>query len=273
MKIEIPAPNIGAIVSGVDARRLSDAEWETLYRTWLDRNVLVVRDQELTIDEFLAYSRRFGTIKPHRVRQTRHPDHPELTLMGVNTKGADGNVNASIYQRGINWHSDGPWDDGVCKATQLYGLAIPSYGGDTLFANSYLAYERLPDALKQRIDGLQVEFVYGGRKRQGIDLLDQADRERAPVSRPLARVHPETGRKALFINPVHYWKIAGLPDEDGHALADELFGHSVPEDAQYRHKWKVGDVVIWDNRCSLHAATGGYPIEEKRIHWRVTIME
>jgi taurine dioxygenase len=273
MKIETPEPHIGALVTGVDVTKLDEADWQKLYRTWLDRSVLVVRDQELNIDQFLKYSSRFGAVKPHRVHKTRHPEHPELTVMGINTKLADGKVNTSVYKRGADWHTDGPWDDQICKATQLYGLAIPSYGGDTLFANAYLAYERLPEELKKRIDGLRVEFAYGGRARQGIDLLEPEDRERPPAVHSLVRVHPETGRKSLYINPVHYWRIVGMSQEDSDALAEELFSHVIQPDGQYRHQWKVGDIVIWDNRCSLHSATGGYPIEEKRIHWRVTIME
>src|SRR5690606_28926626 len=113
-----------------------------------DRNVIVVRDQNLTIEQFLAYSRRFGRLKPHRVVKTRHPDHPELTVMGVNKKTSDGKVNQSIYARGANWHTDSPWDTEICKGTQLYALEIPSYGGDTLFANMYAAYDALPASLK-----------------------------------------------------------------------------------------------------------------------------
>ncbi len=161
----------------------------------------------------------------------------------------------------------------MCKATQLYALEIPSYGGDTLFANMYTAYENLPDALKKRIEGLQAEFVYGGRTRQGIDLLDPEDQKRPPAVHPIARVHAETGRTSLYVNPVHITRIVGLSQSDSDALIEELFSHMVQPGAEYRHRWQAGDIVIWDNRCSIHAATGGYPLNEKRIHWRVTIME
>jgi taurine dioxygenase len=239
----------------------------------LDCNVLVVRGQKLEIDEYLQYSARFGRLKPHRVRRTRHPEHPELTVMGVKKQSSTGKVDDLIYNRGANWHTDGPWDTEVCKATQLYALEIPSYGGDTLFANMYTAYANLPSRLKRRIDGLQAEFAYGGRTRQGIDLLEPEDQLRPPAVYPVVRVHAETGRKALYVNPVHIMRIAGMPEQEGNALLDELFEHMVQPEAQYRHKWQAGDLVVWDNRCSLHAATGGYPLDENRIHWRVTIME
>ena len=129
--------------------------------------MLVVRGQTLTIEEFLAYSRRFGRLKPHRVKKTRHPEHPELTLMGVGTRKPDGKVDQAIYDRGGGWHTDSPWDTEICKGTQLYGIAIPSRGGDTLFASMYEAYDALPESLKKRIEGLKAEHAYGGRGRRG----------------------------------------------------------------------------------------------------------
>jgi taurine dioxygenase len=273
MKLERPDPRIGAIATDVDVRALSETDWSTLYRAWLDGIVLVVRGQTLGIEEFLAYSRRFGRLKPHRVRKTRHPDYPELTVMGVGTRKPDGQVDPAIYNRGSGWHTDSPWDTEICKGTQLYGIAIPSRGGDTLFASMYEAYDSLPESLKKRIEGLQAEHAYGGRARKGFDLLEPEDQRRPPAVHPVVRTHEETGRKSLYANPTHILRIQGLGDAESDKLIAELTGHMVATPAQYRHKWQVGDIVIWDNRCALHSATGGYPIEEQRIHWRVTIMQ
>jgi taurine dioxygenase len=273
MKIERAEPKIGAIVTGIDVRSLSDADFQTLYRAWLEGIVLVVRGQTLAMEEFLDYSRRFGRLKPHRVRKTRHPDHPELTVMGLGTRKPDGQVNQAIYNRGGGWHTDSPWDTEICKGTQLYGIAIPSYGGDTLFANMYEAYDALPESLKKRIEGLSAEHAYGGRARKGVELLELEDQRRPPAVHPIVRTHEETGRKSLYANPYHILRIQGLDDSEGDKLLAELTGYMVDTPAQYRHKWQVGDIVLWDNRCSLHAATGGYPIEEQRIHWRTTIMQ
>jgi taurine dioxygenase len=273
MKLERPDPRIGAIATEVDVRALSDADWNALYRAWLDGIVLVVRGQTLTMEEFLAYSRRFGRLKPHRVRKTRHPDHPELTLMGVRTRKPDGQVDQAIYNRGGGWHTDSPWDTEICKGTQLYGIAIPSRGGDTLFASMYEAYDSLTESLKKRLEGLQAEHAYGGRARKGNDLLEPEDRLLPPAVHPVVRTHEETGRKSLYANPTHILRIQGLGDAESDRLIAELTDHMVATPAQYRHKWQKGDIVIWDNRCALHSATGGYPIEEPRIHWRVTIMQ
>jgi len=273
MKIERPVPGIGAIATDVDVRVLSEADWNALYRAWLDGIVLVVRGQTLDIEQFLAYSRRFGRLKPHRVKRTRHAEFPELTVMGIGTRKADGQVDKTIYDRGGGWHTDSPWDTEICKATQLYAIAIPSHGGDTLFASMYEAYETLPESLKKRIAGLKAEHLYGGRGRRGNDLLDPEDRNRPPAVHPIVRVHEETGRTSLYANPYHIVRIQGLSDGESEALIADLTAHMIETKAQYRHKWQVGDIVIWDNRCALHSATGGYPIEEKRIHWRVTIMQ
>ena len=273
MKIERPDPRIGAIATEVDVRALSESDWNALYRAWLDGIVLVVRGQTLTMEEFLAYSRRFGRLKPHRVRKTRHPDHPELTLMGVGTRKPDGQVDQAIYNRGGGWHTDSPWDSEICKGTQLYGIAIPSRGGDTLFASMYEAYDALTESLKKRLEGLKAEHAYGGRARKGNDLLEPEDRLLPPAVHPVVRTHEETGRKSLYANPTHILRIQGLGDAESDRLIAELTDHMVATPAQYRHRWQKGDIVIWDNRCALHSATGGYPIEEPRIHWRVTIMQ
>ena len=273
MKIDKPDPRIGAIATDVDVRALGDADWTALYRAWLDGIVLVVRGQTLTIPEFLAYSRRFGRVKPHRVRRTRHPDYPELTVMGIGTRKADGQIDKTIYDRGGGWHTDSPWDTEICKGTQLYGIEIPSTGGDTLFASMYEAYDTMPEPLRKRIEGLKAEHVYGGRSRRGNELLEPEDRDLPAAVHPIVRTHEETGRKSLYANPTHIVRIQGLAEAESERLIAELTEHMVATKVKYRHKWQVGDIVIWDNRCALHSATGGYPIEEKRIHWRVTIMQ
>lgn len=273
LKIQRMTPQVGAIAEGADVRTMDDATFDTLYRTWLDCNVLVVRGQELQLDEFLAYSRRFGRIEPHPSKSTRHPDCPEITLLGVNKFGADGKLDMAIYKRGASgWHTDGAYDDVPFKATQLYGLAIPSRGGDTLFASMYAAYNALPDTLKQRIDGLQGAYIYGGRRKH-TTLLNAEDRDKKPALHPLVRIHAETGRKALYFDPGKIVRIEGLADNDSDALIDELTGYMVQPGSEYRHQWQKGDIVIWDNRCSYHKAAGDYPPEEDRIHWRVSIKE
>lgn len=273
MHIDFPAPKIGAVISGVDLRTVSDQDFRRIYETWLDRNVIAVRGQQFTKAEFLACSRRFGRVKPHRVRRTRDPELPEVTLMGVGgSKTADKGA-AFILTRGQTWHTDSAWDTEVCKATTLYGVEIPSFGGDTLFANMYAAYDALPQDLRDRIANLQVEFAYGGRARDGIELLEPEDQVRPPAVHSLVRRHPETGRKSLYINPSHVIRILGISDGENERLLPELYWYMLQPGAEYRHKWQAGDFVIWDNRCSVHCATGGCPPDQRRVHWRSTVMD
>jgi len=266
-------PQIGVTVTGVDVRTLDDAGFAPIYQAWLDHNVLVVAGQDLTLQEFIRYSRRFGAVVPHPSKSTRHPEHPEVTLLGTDKFDADGKLNEAIYRRGAEgWHTDGAYDAVPFKATQLYALAIPDTGGDTLFASGYAAYDALPPRLKQRLEGVDGAFTYGGR-RKAQALLNPEDRDRPPVFHPLVRTHAETGRKSLYFDPGKILFIAGASAQESDDLIDELTGFMIQPDGEYRHKWSVGDIVIWDNRCSYHKAAGDYPPDQDRIHWRTSIKE
>ena len=139
---------IGAEITGVDVKTMDDATFGRIYQAWLDSNVICVRDQDLTIDDFLAYSRRFGTVSPHPSKSTRHPEYPEITVLGINKFRPDGTLDKSIYSRGAEaFHTDGAYEAVPYKATQLYALAIPSRGGVTHFAGAYAADDALPQRL------------------------------------------------------------------------------------------------------------------------------
>src|SRR6185437_8481887 len=201
MQIRKMGPQIGIEVSGVDVRALDDADFAPIYQAWLDHNVLVVKGQNLTIDDFLAYSRRFGSVVPHPSKSTRHPGYPDITLLGINKFNADGTLNQAIYRRGAEgWHTDGAYDEVPFKATQLYALAVPSTGGDTHFSSMYAAYDALPQRIQQKLEGRRGAFTYGGR-RKAQALLNPEDRDRAPAFHPMIRVHAETGRKSLYFDP------------------------------------------------------------------------
>jgi taurine dioxygenase len=266
-------PQIGVEIRGVDVKTLDAAGFSTIYRAWLDHNVAVVPDQDLQLDDFLRYSRRFGVVVPHPSKSTRHPEVPEITLLGVNKFGADGTLDMAIYRRGAEgWHTDGAYDQEPFKATQLYALAVPTTGGDTFFASMYTAYDALPPRLKQKLEGRQGAFTYGGR-RKATALLDPEDGEWTPVFHPIVRTHPETGRRGLYFDPGKILRIEGVEPAESDALIDELTERMIQPDGEYRHRWRKGDIVIWDNRCSYHKAAGDYPPEEDRIHWRVSIKE
>ena len=194
-------------------------------------------------------------------------------MLGTGKFNADGTLNQAIYRRGAEgWHTDGAYDEVPFKATQLYALAIPDTGGDTLFASGYAAYDAMPERLKQRLEGVLGAFTYGGRSKAQA-LLNPEDRDRPPAMHPIIRTHSETGRKSLYFDPGKILYIQGAETAESDALIDELTALMIQPDGEYRHKWRVGDVVIWDNRCSYHKAAGDYPPEQDRIHWRTSIKE
>lgn len=270
-------PTLGAEIHGVALNDLDDGTFAQIHDAFLKHIVLVFPDQDLTMEEFLAHGRRYGPLRPHIVRKSRHPAMPELMVMDnkiIDTKkGAAAKPEANLVKRGAVWHTDTSYDYVTVKATQLYARVIPSRGGDTLFANAYAIYDAMPEGRRNRIETLQATYKYGGRLRREVQLLEEEDRVRPPAVHPLVRTHPETGRKAIYFNPGQVMEIVGLDPAESDALIEELKCYVESPDGDYRHKWRVGDLVLWDNRCLVHAATGDYPAHEHRVHWRSSILE
>jgi taurine dioxygenase len=278
INISPATPEIGAEISGVDVRNLDDAAFRLIYRAFLDHIVIVVRGQNLTEQDFLDFSARFGELKPHITKKAHHPQYPDLLLMDnriLDTRKPEEATSAPalLVKLGAVWHTDTSYDYVTAKATGMYSVMVPSRGGDTLFSNSYAAYDALPPTLKRRIDGLSATYVYGGRLKRQQERLEDSERGRPAAVHPLVQVHPETGRKTLYFNDGQIMTVLGVNSQESDALIAELAQRTGSTDGDYRHKWQAGDVVLWDNRCSIHCATGDYPVNERRVNWRTTIME
>jgi len=278
INISPATPKIGAEISGVDVRNLDDAAFRLIYRAILDHIVIVVRGQHLTEKDFLDFSARFGELKPHITKKAHHPQYPDLLLMDnriLDTRKPEEATSAPalLVKLGAVWHTDTSYDYVTAKATGMYSVMVPSRGGDTLFSNSYAAYDALPPTLKRRIDGLSATYVYGGRLKRQQERLEDSERGRPAAVHPLVQVHPETGRKTLYFNDGQIMTVLGVNSQESDALIAELAQRTGSTDGDYRHKWQAGDVVLWDNRCSIHCATGDYPVNERRVNWRTTIME
>lgn len=278
MNITPASPRIGAEITGVDVRRLDESTFRAIYQAFLDHIVIVLRDQQLDEQAFLDFSARFGELKAHFTKKAHHPRFANILLMDnriVDTRTGEETKTASplLVKIGAVWHTDTSYDYVTAKATGMYAVNVPSVGGDTLFSNSYLAYETLPRALKEKIEGLSGAYVYGGRLKRQQDRVEESERGRAPAIHPLVQVHPETGRKTLYFNDGQIIAIVGLEQAESDALIAALARHTESADGDYRHKWRAGDVVLWDNRCSIHCATGDYPLHDRRTNWRTTIME
>ncbi|MEM9684552.1 MAG: TauD/TfdA family dioxygenase [Pseudomonadota bacterium] len=226
IRIEPLGDTIGAEVTGIDLSQINDADFQSVYQAFLDHIVLVFRDQELSMEQFLAQGQRFGPIRPHIVRKSRHPDLPQLMVIDnkiVDTKvGAVDAPSVNLVKRGALWHTDTSYDYISAKATQFYARAIPSSGGDTLFASAYAIYDSLPKDLTLRLRDLRASYKYGGRLRRNVELLEDDDRVRPPAVHSLVRVHPETGREAIYFNPGQVIRIDGMSEPESDALIEEL---------------------------------------------------
>ena len=258
---------IGVEVNGVDVKSLAEADFAAIYRAWLDANVLVVRDQDLTIPDFLRYSRRFGPVVPHPSKSTRNSEYPEITMLGVDKFDADGHLRPEIYRRGAEgWHTDGAYNEAPFKATQLYALAVPSRGGNTLFASGYAAYEALPQRLKDRLDGVAGAFAYAGRRGRS-KLLNPEDQNWTPVHHPVIRTHPETGRKSLYFDPGKIVGLVGIEEREADDLIAELKKlddrprrRIPPRLAQGRHRDLGQSLLVSQGGRRLSARGGPHPL-------------
>ncbi len=260
----------GAEVRGLDMLAPWDeATTQAVSKAFVDNLVLVFRGQTLTPPQFMAFARNFGALQPHVAKKYRHPEAEDIVMMtNVDKDGKFDKVGAS---RGVGWHSDLSYDQVPAKATLLHALELPARGGDTRFANMYMAYEAMPGDLKRRITGLKARFRYGGRQGLSTGHLSAEDKAKPEVIHPVVRRHPESGRPAVYINPYHTVAIDGMPRAESDALLDEVFAWCDRPEFQWRHRWRLGDTIIWENRSAVHTATMDYPLDQRRIFMRATV--
>jgi taurine dioxygenase len=261
----------GTEIAGVDLSDPVDRlTRERLNQAFLDYSVIAIRDQTLNAPQFLEAMKIFGEIFLQHNPRFAVPECPQIHYISNQDKLEDGRA----YIPGEGYHTDHSNDVEPPKATALCAVKLPSTGGDTQFVNMYEAYEALPEEMKKRIEGLQARHVYQSKySERKLPRLAEARRrnESASAVHPIVRMHPETRRKAIYINPIRVEEIVGMPEHETLPLLDELLEHATQEKFQYRHKWKAGDVVIWDNRCLMHKANGDYPVSEVRYLYRLML--
>jgi taurine dioxygenase len=266
----------GVEAHGIDVARLSQDEFGEIEQAFFAGQVLVLRKQNLAADQFLQFARRFGPPEPHVINQFHHPEHADILILSNVVR--DGKP-TGLADAGTYFHTDYSYLDMPARATTLYSRAVPSKGGDTLFANQYAAYDDLPEPTKRRIEGLVGLHHYGNRddvderSRTVASVLTEEQKQKmAWVRHPIARRHPVTGRKALYAVCGTSFGIEGMPEDEALALLDELKQHATQQKYQLRLRYGVGDVVIWDNASLLHSATLTDP-DDPRTLWRITIKE
>jgi taurine dioxygenase len=259
--------HVGAEIRGVDLSREIDAAMrDELYAAWLKHLVLVIRGQTLTADDQRRFTSLFGEIQPPRSRPgQRDPNNPVMWIANATIDGQRG----ELPEGDMQFHSDQCYYENPAKGAVLYGIEIPSKGGNTLFSSSYAAYDSLPEAMRQRAERMQVLFLYDYEKNANRKApTDWAD---APhFIHPAVVVHPETGRCCLLVNRLMADSIVGLPRAESDRILEELCEAAEQPPHIYEHVWRPGDVVIWDNRCTLHARTDFDP-NERRVLRRMAI--
>ncbi len=267
------APACGAEVSGLDLRTASASEWGPIETALARHSVLFVRGQQLTPEEQVGLTRRFGEVL--RVPYITHlADHPDVIAV---LKEAD---ERRISTFGGTWHSDFSFLERPPSLTLLYAVEVPEIGGDTVWSSQYAAYDALSDGLKAMLDPLwavQTAWPHGTRgpgpgaavsRSIGMTRNDPtADRE---IAQPVVRIHPVTGRRALFVNPVYTGRFEGMTESESRPLLDYLFDHAVRPEFQCRLRWEPGTLAIWDNRCLLHLAINDYDGHRRLLH-RTTV--
>jgi len=266
---------LGAEVVGLDLNQpLSDEDFRRIHRAHLDHHVVVFRDQRITPDQQIAFSRRFGPLQIHVLNQFQLANHPEILIVSNVLK--DGKP-IGLGDAGHFWHSDLSYKEKPSLGSLLHAIELPAEGGDTLFANMHAAWDSLPAELQRKVEGLTAEHTYLARyaelqKRSPWrpNLTAEQIAQVKPVIQPVVRTHPETGRKALFVSEHFTTRIVGLPEDESRALLDTLFAHSVKPEHVYRHQWREHDLVFWDNRSLLHLAAGT-PDHLRRVMYRTTI--
>jgi len=261
---------LGAEIRSVDLRGISDADFGAIHRAWLDHLVLLFRRQQLTDEDLTRFSRHFGNLDLAPIQETgrRFVDgYPEIYV--VSNVIENGVPIGSLGAGEATWHTDMSYLEDPPKASMLYALEVPPEGGDTWFCNMYLAWESLPDTLRRRAEGLQVKhdgtYNSGGYVRQGVTAVD--DPVTSPgMYHPLVCRHPESGRRGLYLGRRRNAYISGLPLPESEALLDELWSFATRDEFTWRHQWEVGDVVLWDNRCTMHRRDSFDPGTRRVLH-------
>jgi len=263
---------LGARIEGLDRSRTHEPAMATLLNRALAEHLLVVVPGErMTPEQTIAFAKAFGKPRTQLLRYKHSGGVPEVSIM-VSTLMADGTTDKTAV-RAEDWHTDDSYFAVPAKATLLHGIEIPSHGGATWFCNMHSVYEALPDKLKQRIDGMCAIHGYDTPRARNRPSARTAQEiaETPDVEHPLVRTHPETGRKALYLNPNRLDRIIGLERAESDALLDALADEARKPQHHFGHVWQAGDIVIWDNRATMHRVMIDYPVGEKRVMQRVLI--
>jgi taurine dioxygenase len=267
---------LGAEISGINAAELDDARFEELRDVFHQNLVVVVKNQDLTPAQQTEFARRFGEIQYHISPEYLMKDQPEVMILS--NEKQDGEF-IGLPDGGSEWHSDHSYVDQPTGYTMLQAIKVPKDGGDTEWTNMVRAYEALPDDMQSRLDGLVGIHSFNRMKNHRLSvpvrhINDPDYYKRSPPDsfHPIVRTHPHTDKKALYISPRFTIGIKDMDDFEAQPLLDELFAHIQNRDFIYHHRWTVGDLLMWDNRATIHLALLGVPEGQARRMHRTTVL-
>jgi taurine dioxygenase len=262
------AHQTGAEILGLDLKApMSHDLRSALHAEFAKYHVLAFRDQKLAAGDFASAGKIFGDLMPQHHADKRSNEHPDVFEIRNEQIGP-----GQYRVPGENFHTDHSNHPCPPKATALHPLSLPSSGGDTQFLDMHNAYDDLSEAMKRRIRGLKAVHVFHSKySPRKVRALSSTSAPVPPSTHPLVRLHPENGRKALYLNPLRMESIVGMPDDEAVALINELMAHATQSQYEYRHQWKYGDMVIWDNRSLMHQANGDYDMTQTRHLYRIII--
>ena len=264
--------HIGAEIRGIDLRTTLDADTiRQIHQAWLDHSVLLFRNQSFSQEDLLRVTGYFGELAPLTRPVKFFPKgYARLlpNIMMISNIRENGETIGALPDGEMHFHHDQIHSEEPHNGTLLYSLEVPSYGGDTLFASGYAAYDTLDPAIKSQLAGRRAfhHYNYGSTVRgdsRGVEAFSQA-------VHPVFRTHDETGRKAIYVNRLMTMRIEDLPEAESYAFLRALFDHSEKQEFIYRHVWRVGDLIVWDNRCSMHARDD-FPSDQRRLMLRTTV--
>lgn len=265
---------LGAEVLDIDVgKALGDETIEEIRAAWRQHSVLLFRNQDITPEQHVAFTRRLGEVEvANALSHYNHPEHPEIFMVTnhlINGKASE------TRDTGRQWHSDLSYTTRPAAGSLLHAREVPPVGGDTIFASMYRAYDTLSEAMKRFLEPLSaVHDFWNSRdiKKRDPAVVARMLKTTPPVVQPVVRTHPESGRKALYVHEAATVRIMELSEGESRALLDFLFAHSADPEGQYRHQWRVHDLVMWDNRCTMHIALPDFDRSQSRHMFRTTLV-
>jgi taurine dioxygenase len=269
---------LGAEIAFDLSRDMDERQFREIEAAFHDNIVVVFRRQSLSNARHIEFSRRFGELEIHIVKKYLLPDHPEILRIS-NIRDGNGEL-IGLADAGFTWHTDTSYLQRPSRCSLLHAQEVPVRNGevlgDTVFTNTIAAYEALPDGMKRALAGKKAIHRYSERKRIADSPRPKLTQEQLAatpdVAHPIVRTHHATGRKALYVTEGECIGIAGMPEEDARPLISELHAHAIRPEFQYRHKWQVGDLLMWDNATSMHLAICDYQLPERRLMYRTTVI-